>query len=47
MTLSGLALPHTAPAGGLEAPVVRFTEGDDVTGAIAVETVALSELRRR
>ena len=44
MTVSGLALPHTAPADGLEAPVVRFTEGDDATGAIAVETVALSEL---
>ena len=44
VTLSGLALPHTAPADGLEAPVVRFAEGDDATGAIAVETVTLSEL---
>ena len=44
VTLPGLALPHTAPADRLEAPVVRFTEGDDATGAIAVETVAMSEL---
>jgi len=42
ITLPGLALPHTAPADGLEAPVVRFNEGDDATGVIALETVALS-----
>ncbi len=44
ITLPGLALPHTAPADGLEAPVVRFAEGVDATGAIAVETVSMSEL---
>ncbi len=44
VTLSGLALPHTAPADGLEAPVVSFAEGEDATGAIAVETMALSAL---
>lgn len=44
VTLPGLALPHTQPADGVEAPVVRFEPGDDATGAIAVETVTLSEL---
>ncbi len=44
VTLEGLALPHTLGADGLEAPVVRFQEGDDATGAIAVEPLALSEL---
>jgi hypothetical protein len=44
ITLPGLALPHTRPADGVEAPVVRFEPGDDATGAIAVEPLVLSEL---
>jgi hypothetical protein len=44
LTLSGLALPHTQPADGLVAPVVRLAEGVDATGAIAVEHLGLSDL---
>ena len=44
IVLDGLALPHTTGADGLVAPLVRFAEGDDATGAIAVEALALSEL---
>jgi hypothetical protein len=44
VTLSGLALPHTAPANGLEAEVIAFEPGQAAEGAIAVETLALSEL---
>ena len=44
ITLPGFALPHTAPADGVEGPVVRFEPGDDATGAIAVEPLDLSEL---
>jgi hypothetical protein len=44
ITFPGFALPHTAPADGLEAPVVGFAPGDDAGGAIAVEWLALSQL---
>jgi hypothetical protein len=44
ITLPGLALPHTSAADGLAAPVVRFADGEDATGVIAVETVAMSHL---
>jgi hypothetical protein len=44
ISLPGFALPHTLAADGVEAAVVRFTPGDDATGAIAVEPLVLSEL---
>jgi hypothetical protein len=44
VTLPGLALPHSAPADGLEAEVLSFEPGQDADGTIAVEALTLSDL---